>query len=149
MTSVTSTHPVFPRLKRVLEAFPQLLLMGHAVGFWASISADVTMVDFGRYPNIPQPVKPGGALDRLMKQHPNLYGDLSEPSGYRAIARDPKFGREFIIRNANQLLFGTDVLMPDQDIPHFKLFESLDLPQDVRYKVYHGNAIKVLKLAMK
>ena len=81
-----------------------------------------------------------------MSKHPNLYGDLSEPGGYRAIARDPKFGRDFIIRNADQLLFGTDVLMPAQNIPHFELFESLELPEDVRYKIYRGNAIKVLKL---
>ncbi|MCH8149846.1 MAG: amidohydrolase family protein, partial [Planctomycetes bacterium] len=138
--------PGLPRLERVLKAFPDLPLMGHAAGFWASISADATRRDFGRYPNIPTPVKPGGALDVLFSKHPNLYGDLSEPGGYRAIARDPKFGREFIIRNADQLLFGTDVLMPNQDIPHFELFESLDLPEDVRYKVYRGNAIKVLKL---
>ncbi len=138
--------PGLPRLERVLKAFPELPLMGHAAGFWASISADATMEDFGRYPKLPTPVKPGGALDVLMSKYPNLYGDLSEPGGYRAIARDPKFGREFIIRNADRLLFGTDVLMPNQDIPHFKLFESLDLPRDVRYKVYRGNAIKVLKL---
>lgn len=81
-----------------------------------------------------------------MSKHPNLYGDLSEPDGYRAIARDPRFGREFIIRNAGQFLFGTDVVMPKQDIPQFDLLESLGLPDEVRYKIYRGNAIKILKL---
>lgn len=138
--------PGLPRLENVLKAFPQLPLIGHAAGFWASISADATFEDFGRYPPVPKPVVPGGALDRLMDAYPNLYGDLSEPGGERAIARDPEFGREFIIRHADQLLFGTDVLMPQQPIPQFELLASLNLPDDVRYKIYRGNAIRLLKL---
>jgi predicted TIM-barrel fold metal-dependent hydrolase len=138
--------PGLPRLENVLKAFPKLPLIGHAAGFWASISGDATLADFGRYPRVPTAVVPGGALDRLMEKYPNLYGDLSEPGGEKAIARDPKFGREFLIRRADQLLFGTDVLMPEQDIPQFELFASLKLPPDVQYKIYRGNALKLLKL---
>ncbi len=138
--------PGLPRLENVLKAFPKLPLIGHAAGFWASICGDATIEDFGRYPPVPKPVLSGGALDRLMAKYPNLYGDLSEPGGEKAIARDPKFGREFIIRNANQLLFGTDVLMPGQKIPQFDLLASLNLPAEVQYKIYRGNAIKLLKL---
>ena len=138
--------PGLPRLERVLKSFPKLPLIGHAAGFWASISADATIEDFGRYPNVPTPVVPGGALDRLMEKYPNLYGDLSEPGGEKAIARDLQFGREFIIRRADQLLFGTDVLMPDQPIPQFALLDSLNLPEEVQFKIYRGNAIKLLKL---
>ncbi|HND51911.1 MAG TPA: amidohydrolase family protein, partial [Pirellulaceae bacterium] len=138
--------PGLPRLENVLKAFPKLPLIGHAAGFWASISGDATMEDFGRYPPVPKPVAAGGALDRLMAKYPNLYGDLSEPGGEKAIARDPQFGREFIIRRADQLLFGTDVLMPAQKIPQFELLASLDLPADVQYKVFRGNALKLLKL---
>ena len=138
--------PGLPRLERVLKSFPKLPLIGHAAGFWASISADATFEDFGRYPNVPTPVAPGGALDRLMEKYPNLYGDLSEPGGEKAIARDLQFGREFIIRRADQLLFGTDVLMPEQPIPQFALLDSLNLPEEVQYKIYRGNAIKLLKL---
>lgn len=141
--------PGLPRLERVLKAFPKLPLIGHAAGFWASISADATFADFGRYPDVPKRVAPGGALDLLMAKHPNLYGDLSEPGGEKAIARDPAFGREFIIRHADQLLFGTDVLMPEQKIPQFELLDSLKLPEEVQYKVFRGNAIKLLKLAGK
>jgi predicted TIM-barrel fold metal-dependent hydrolase len=135
-----------PRLSRVLKAFPKLPLIGHAAGFWASISGDAQPADFGRYPDVPLKVTPGGALDELMAKHPNLYGDLSEPGGEKAIARDPEFGREFIIRRADQLLFGTDVLMPEQTIPQFELLDSLKLPEDVQYKIYRGNAIKLLRL---
>lgn len=138
--------PGLPRLENVLKSFPELPLIGHAAGFWASISGDATLEEFGRYPPVPLPVTEGGALDRLMEAYPNLYGDLSEPGGEKAIARDPAFGREFIIRRADQLVFGTDVLMPEQGIPQFELLESLDLPDEVRYKIYRGNAIKLLKL---
>jgi predicted TIM-barrel fold metal-dependent hydrolase len=138
--------PGLPRLERVLKAFPKLPLIGHAAGFWASISGDATDADFGRYPEIPKPTTPGGALDRLMAKYPNLYGDLSEPGGEKAIARDPVFGRSFIIRNANQLLFGTDFLMTGQTVPQFELLASLNLPDEVQYKIYRGNAIKLLKL---
>jgi len=141
--------PGLPRLENVLMAFPKLPLIGHAAGFWASICGDATLEDFGRYPPVPKPVMSGGALDRLMAKYPNLYGDLSEPGGEKAIARDPAFGREFIIRNANQLLFGTDVLMPEQKIPQFDLLNSLKLPADVQYKIYRGNAIQLLKLSGK
>lgn len=138
--------PGLPRLENVLKAFPKLPLIGHAAGFWASISGDATFEDFGRYPEVPKKIAPGGALDRLLKKYPNLYGDLSEPGGEKAIARDPDFGREFLIRNADQLLFGTDVLMPEQKIPQFELLDSLKLPEEVQYKIFRGNAIKLLKL---
>jgi len=138
--------PGLPRLEAVLKAFSKLPLIGHAAGFWASISGDATIEDFGRYPNVPLPVAPGGALDRLMDKYPNLYGDLSEPGGEKAIARDLAYGREFLIRHADQLLFGTDVLMPNQKIPQFALLDSLNLPEHVQYKIYRGNAIKLLKL---
>ena len=127
--------PGLPRLENVLKAFPKLPLIGHAAGFWASISGDATFEDFGRYPEVPKKVTDGGALDRLMKKYPNLYGDLSEPGGERALTRDPAFARDFLIRNANQLLFGTDVLMPAQKIPQFDLLDSFNLPEEVQYKI--------------
>ena len=138
--------PGLPRLENVLKAFPKLPLIGHAAGFWASISGDVTFEDFGRYPEVPKQIMPDGALDRLLKKYPNLYGDLSEPGGEKALSRDPAFARDFLIRNANQLLFGTDVLMPGQKIPQFELLDSFNLPEDVQYKIFRGNAIKLLKL---
>jgi predicted TIM-barrel fold metal-dependent hydrolase len=135
-----------PRLENALKAFPKLPFIGHAAGFWASISGDARDEDFGRYPKIPTPVTAGGALDRLMAAYPNLYGDLSEPGGYSAIARDRAFGRAFVIRRADQLLFGTDWLMADQEVPQFELLDSLELPQEVQAKIYRQNALRILKL---
>ena len=36
--------------------------------------------------------------------------------------------------------------MADQEIPHFELYDSLNLPEDVQYKIYRGNALRILKL---
>jgi predicted TIM-barrel fold metal-dependent hydrolase len=138
--------PGLPRLENALKSFPGLQLIGHAAGFWASISGDASQADFNRYPTGPKPVTPGGALERLMDRYPNLYGDLSEPGGYWAIHRDERFGRAFLIRRADRLLFGTDFLMADQEVPQFELLEKLDLPDEVQAKIYRGNAIRLLKL---
>jgi predicted TIM-barrel fold metal-dependent hydrolase len=137
--------PGLPRLENVLRKFPELPLIGHACGFWASISGDASDEDFRRYPSGPKPVAAGGALDRLMDKYPNLHGDLSEPGGYWAIQRDRRFGRDFLIRRADRLLFGTDFLMADQEVPQFALLDSLDLPEDVQVKIYRGNAIRLLR----
>ena len=138
--------PGLPRLENALKAFPNLPFIGHACGFWSSISGDVTKEDFGRYPKVPRPITPGGALDRLMDAYPNLHGDLSEPGGAIALTRDSAFAREFVIRRADRLLFGSDYLAPDQPIPQFEILVAMNLPDEVQYKVHRGNAIRLLKL---
>ena len=63
--------------------------------------------------------------------------------------RDRKYAREFIIRNADKLLFGTDEgwwSLKDRNKQmklHYTFFEELNLPDDVRYKIYRGNAEKL------
>ena len=81
-----------------------------------------------------------------MEKYPNLHGDLSAGSGAQSISRDPKFGREFLIRRADRLMFGTDYLAPGQAVPQLTLFRSLDLPADVQAKVFRDNARRLLGL---
>jgi predicted TIM-barrel fold metal-dependent hydrolase len=138
--------PGLPRLEKVLKAFPKLPLIGHACGFWSSISGDATPEDFGRYPKVPRPITPGGALDRLLDSYRNLYCDISEPGGAIALTRDPAFAREFVLRRADRLLFGSDYLAPGQHIPQFEILAGMNLPDDVQYKIHRGNAIRILKL---
>jgi predicted TIM-barrel fold metal-dependent hydrolase len=138
--------PGLPGLERALAAFPQCRFVGHGPGWWASISAAATQADLGGYPK--GPVAAGGAIDTLMEKYPNLYGDLSAGSGAGSIARDLKFGREFLIRRADRIMFGTDFLAPAQAVPQFDLFEKqLELPEDVLRKVSRENARKLLGLA--
>ena len=137
--------PGLPGLEKVLASLPNLNLIGHAQGWWVSISGDATEQAMSGYPR--GRVAPGGAIDRLMEKYPNLYGDLSAGSGANAIQRDLEFGREFMIRRQNQLLFGTDYLANDQDIPQFELFESLELPKETKRKIYRDNARRLLQLS--
>ena len=135
-----------PGLDRVLSAFPGVDFIGHGPGFWASISGDVTTEGLGAYPKAG--VAPGGALDRLFDAHANLWGDLSAGSGANAIGRDREFGRGFLIRRADRLLFGTDYLKPGQDVPQFALLAGFALPDDVRTGIERGNAARLLKLSL-
>lgn len=137
-------QPGLPGLEKVLSSFPKLVMIGHAQGWWASISGDVRQQDFGAYPRTP--IAPHGAIDRLMEKYPNLYGDLSAGSGANALQRDLEFGRDFVVRRADRLLFGTDYLAAQQSVPQFDLLEKLDLPDEVRSKVYRGNARRLLRI---
>lgn len=65
------------------------------------------------------------------------------------LANYRKYAREFIIRNADKVLFGTDEgwwsfgSRKKQMNQHYTFFEELDLPDAVRYKLYRGNAEKL------
>jgi len=137
-------QPGLPGLAKVLEQVPDGIFIGHANGWWASISGDCTQEDMGGYPK--RPVTPGGAIDALMDRFPNLYGDLSAGSGVNAVARDMDFGREFVIRRAGRLLFGTDYLAPAQKVGQFSLYHEMGLPEEVQAKVFRDNARALLGL---
>lgn len=137
--------PGLPGLAKALAAHPGCNFIGHGPGWWASISGDASARDLGGYPK--GPVAPGGAIDALMEKFPNIYADLSAGSGASAISRDLAFGREFLIRRQDRVMFGTDFLSPGQGVPQFELFEkSLNLPSEVAAKIERNNARKLLKL---
>lgn len=136
--------PGLPGLERVLRAFPKLNFIGHGPGFWASISGTIPPEGLGGYPK--GPVVPGGALDRLFDAHANLWGDLSAGSGSNALARDKEFAAGFLARRADRLLFGTDYLHPEQEVPQFDLLASFTLPADVRAKIERQNSARLLGL---
>jgi predicted TIM-barrel fold metal-dependent hydrolase len=136
--------PGLPGFAKVLATFPRVNFLGHAQGFWSNISGNVTAAQHQEYPS--GPVTPGGALDALLDKYPNLYCDLSAGSGHNAIARDPAFGRAFVLRRASRLVFGTDYLADGQAVPQFALYKSLSLPADVQNMVFRENARKLLGL---
>ena len=145
MDTVRNTDkPGLPGLEKALQAAPKARFIGHANGWWANVSGDCTPKDMGTYPK--GPVSPGGAVDQLLDKYPNIYGDISAGSGCNALTRDKKWGREFLVRHADRLMFGTDYLMTGQNIPQFKALEEFDLPPDVKEKICRTNAEKVLKL---
>jgi predicted TIM-barrel fold metal-dependent hydrolase len=136
--------PGLPGLDRVLAAFPKVNFIGHGPGFWASISGKLVQADLGGYPT--GPITTGGAVDRLFDARPNLWGDLSAGSGANALARDPAFAKDFLIRRADRLLFGTDYLRPEQEVRQFELLARLALPDGVRAKIERENAKRLLAI---
>ncbi|MFN5707149.1 MAG: amidohydrolase family protein, partial [Planctomycetota bacterium] len=137
-------QPGLPGLEKLMREVPEVRLIGHGPGWWASISAEVNQGDLHGYPK--GTVLPGGALDRLLTKYPNLYGDLSAGSGHNAIRRDLEFGREFLLRHADRMMFGTDYLADKQVVEQFALFETLSLPKEVEAKIFRTNAARVLGL---
>lgn len=137
--------PGLPGLERVLQQNTNTDFVGHGPGWWASISGDAKQADLAGYPK--GKTAPGGAIDRLMEKYPNIYGELSAGSGANSISRDLEFGREFLVRRQDRIMFGTDFLSPGQHVPQFELFEQqLALPDAVSQKIYRDNARKLLKL---
>lgn len=131
-----------PRLESCLKEFRQVTFIGHGPAFWSAISA---LDDRrGDYPK--GPVQPGGAVDRLLEEYDNLYADLSAYSGYNAMTRDPDFTGGFIQKHWRKLLWGTDYLVPHQEIPQVAWLASLDVTPEAREAIGDGNARRVLRL---
>lgn len=139
-------EPGLPHLENVLNNFPQHTFVGHAQGWWASISNDLEkQEDLGG--RLETPVIPGGAIQRLMDSYKNLYGDLSANSGLNAVNRDPAYTLKFFKKYQDRLMFGTDtapLIIPDWG--HFEVYENLVLPESVEEKILRHNARKVFAL---
>ena len=95
-----------PKLEATLKRFPNLKLIGHSQKWWAEISGDCNAENRNGYPK--GPVTPGGRIVELLRNYPNLYGDLSAGSGGNAIMRDPAFGYQFLEEFQDKLFFGVD-----------------------------------------
>ena len=132
-----------PRLEACLREFPDCKFCGHGPGFWAAISADDERA--GGYPT--GPVQPGGAVDRLMEQYDNLYGEISAGSGYNALTRDPQFTEGFIARHWERLLFGTDLMFCGQELPQVRwLREEAPVTEEQREAIGGGNARRLTEI---
>ena len=92
------------RLHKMLERYRKVNFIGHAQTWWGNI--DKSHDQAVMYPKTP--VTPGGISDRLLADHPNMYGDLSAGSGLNALLRDEQHARAFLARHQNKLLYGSD-----------------------------------------
>lgn len=110
-----------PRLDTCLRECVNTVFIGHGPAFWSEISLGVNEATRGGYPKgevIP------GRLQQLLKEHPNLYGDLSADSGFNAITRDPYYGYKFLEEFQYKLLFGTDICNVGQTVPIVDYFRQ-------------------------
>ena len=113
------------RVDNVLKKYPDCTVIAHA--YWWRKLKDA---------------------DRQLTEHPNLYADMSGHVVPNMLNRDRKFAREFCIRHQDKLLWATDegwwsFKDKQSKYKHYTFFEELDLPDDVRYKIYRGNAEKL------
>jgi len=101
---------------------------------------------------------------RMLQKFPNVYVDISARAS--ELGRQPYTAREFFLRFADRILFGTD-LLPEEDMYrlYYRFLETADeyfeypshasrqgrwniyglhLPDDVLRKVYRENALRLL-----
>ena len=89
----------------MLEKYPRVNFIGHAVTWWANVDKD-HLDQSVMYPK--GKVTPGGLTDRLLRDYPNMYGDLSAGSGLNSITRDIDQARAFLELHQDKLLYGSD-----------------------------------------
>lgn len=100
-----------------------------------------------------------------LDRYPNLY--VEPASRISELGRQPRAAREFLIRHADRVLFGTDGPWPEARLRlYWRFFETadesfnyseknpppqglwridgVDLPDDVLRKIYHQNAAKLI-----
>jgi predicted TIM-barrel fold metal-dependent hydrolase len=124
-------------LERALQLCPQTNFIGHAPGFWRFISGDA---ETNPEAYARGSVTAGGKVPRMLEKYPNLYADLSAGSGLNALRRDPKHGREFVLKFADRLLFARDYYGGELN----DFLRTLDMPKDVAEKIYFRNAEKLV-----
>jgi len=140
--------PGLPQLQRSLATFPKLKFFGHSPGFWTEIARLEKPGDRGGYPKYP--IREEGVLPKMMRDYPNLYGDLSAGSGYNALARDRDYAVTFLTEFQDRMFFGTDICAPETSTPLvgflLKLREEKKISEAVFHKIARENAIRVLEL---
>ena len=124
-------EPGMERVDNVLKKYPKCNLVAHAY-WWRQLGS--------------------GACDRQLQEHPNLYADMSGSVVIDVLNRDRVYAREFLIRNQDKILWATDEgwwsfgSEDKQMNQHYTFLEGLDLPDEVRRKIYRENSIKVYGL---
>ena len=140
--------PGLTMLEESLKKFPNLKFIGHSQTFWAEMDGNVTEDERGGYPK--GKIEEEGAIAKLMRKYPNLYGDVSAGSGWNALARDEEYAVKFINEFQDRLMFGTDICRPDTATPlvdfMLKLRDEKKISETVFQKVARENIIRILDL---
>ena len=141
--------PGLPQLEKSLEKFPDLTFIGHGPAFWSELGTLRPGEDRRTY--LHTPIEAEGAVVRLMREHKNLWVDLSAGSGYYAMTRDVAFTRKFMNEFWDRILFGTDICfaeIPEQlVIGLLNDFHADGTLSDEKYEaITHKNAERLLNI---
>ncbi len=141
-------EPGLPLLQQALKNFPKLKFFGHSQPFWAEMGRLRKPGDRCGYPSYP--LDEEGAVPQLMRQYPNLYGDLSASSGCNALSRDPEHAVKFLDEFQDRLFFGTDICAPFNKTRLVDLLldfrKQKKISENVFQKIARENAVRVLGL---
>lgn len=137
-----------PRFEKVVKRFPNVKFFGHSPGFWSEISGGINEEEKNGYPRTP--VEPGGTLPRLMREYPNVYGDLSAGSGLNALRRDPEHAQAFMDEFQDRLMLGLDYCSVDNNMEHIPWLTAQrddgHLSAEAYEKIMWRNAARLLEL---
>ena len=94
-----------------------------------------------------------GALAKIMRKRPNLYGDLSAGSGANSLMRDPDYAAKFMDEFQDRLCFGIDICSAYQHpadtwLLDFmkKMLDEKRISQEIYDKIMYKNAVAILGL---
>ncbi|MBR4016676.1 MAG: amidohydrolase family protein [Oscillospiraceae bacterium] len=96
-----------PRLEKLLKKYPKLKILGHSFHFWTEITKLSSEEERNNWRNLGK-VTPG-TIERLMRECPNLYCDLSAGSGCTAMMRDPEYAAKFMAEFSDRIFYGCDI----------------------------------------
>lgn len=149
-----------PQLEHTLQRFPDLIIFGHGPTFWSELGRLETpgergiifkFRDGGQVGRCPEgPILEEGVVPKLLRRYPNLYGDLSDFTPFRALTRDPEFGAKFLTEFQDRMYFGTDIVSPTMEVSIIGMLndwrDSGRISQEVYEKIAYKNAQKLLGL---
>ncbi len=100
-------------------------------------------------------------LGTLLDEFPNMYTEIG--AVIAELGRQPRYGREFMIKYQDRVMFGKDSWVPEEYTTYFRVLETdddyfpyhkryhafwrmygMDLPDAVLKKIYYRNALKVI-----
>jgi len=82
-----------------------------------------------------------GELWKLLKDHPNIYCDLSGLSGFTALTRNRNASKEFLDQFHKKLLFGTD----NMDLGLLDFIQNIDIEEDKLQNILFHNSEEILR----
>ena len=149
-----------PLLEHTLQRFPNLKYIAHGPIFWAEYTyrhrparcKAIFRNDGFQYGSSREkgPIECEGAAQELLREFPNLYGELSDAAGY--LQRDEDYAVKFLTEFQDRLFFGTDCCNSETEsqfrskLWFDKMHDSGKLPDEVWKKICRNNAIKFFNL---
>lgn len=133
---------------RILKKFSKVNFIGHAQNWWGNVDKNHDQTK--NYPV--GPVTPGGITDLLLREYPNMHGDLSAGSGLNFLLRDEAQAADFLERHHRQLMFGSDCNDPFgrgpacQGVQTLAAIRRLVPAVELRRRILFENAKTLLKL---